>query len=95
MGTREQDHLWPLPLHRAYRELLCEGVADLTNALASTSARPIMAALFLESFIDPATAWLHVDFFGWNSRKRPGRPIGAETHGLRALASYVEHVYAA
>jgi leucyl aminopeptidase len=93
MGARTQDHVWPLPLHPSYREMLCEGAGDLTSALPFTGAKPIVAALFLESFVSKATAWLHVDFFGWNSQRRPGRPVGAETHGLRALASYLEHVY--
>jgi hypothetical protein len=37
-------------------------------------AKPIMAALFLESFVSSATARLHVDFFGWNALRRPGVP---------------------
>lgn len=94
MGAQAQDHVWPLPLHPSYRDMLCEGAGDLTSALQFTGAKPIMAALFLESFVNSATAWLHVDFFGWNALPRPGRPAGAETHGLRALASYLEHVYA-
>jgi leucyl aminopeptidase len=93
MGDQAQDHVWPLPLHASYREMLCEGAGDLTSALPFTGAKPIMAALFLESFVSSATAWLHVDFFGWNALPRPGRPVGAETHGLRALARYLEHVY--
>lgn len=94
MGAQAQDFVWPLPLHSFYREMLCEGAGDLVSALQFTGAKPIMAALFLESFVSSPTAWLHVDFFGWNALPRPGRPAGAETHGLRALASYLEHVYA-
>lgn len=92
-GRAAQDPIWPLPLHRSYLEQMSEGAADLTNALQTTAARPVVAALFLEHFVGDSASWLHVDFCGWNAIRRPGRPVGAETHGLRAVAAFIEQIY--
>jgi leucyl aminopeptidase len=88
-GKAEDDPLWRLPLHKAYRTLLDSKVADINNAGSSSFAGAITAALYLQEFIDPGMRWVHIDTYAWNPRDRPGRPEGGEALCLRALFSFV------
>ena len=84
-GDAVADPVWPLPLWAGYDDELGSRVGDLNNVAAGGFAGAIIAALFLQRFVRPATDWLHVDLFAWNARERPGRPVGAEAHCVRAL----------
>jgi leucyl aminopeptidase len=84
-GDEEADPLWRLPLWKPYRRMLDSKVADIINASDSPHAGAITAALFLQEFVSPGTAWAHLDVFAWNPSSRPGRPEGGEAIGLRAL----------
>jgi len=64
-------------------------VADLNNISGSPYAGAIVAALFLERFVSPATRWAHFDIMAWNVSSRPGRPEGGEAMGLRAVYSAI------
>jgi len=44
-----------------------------------------VAALFLDYFVPDDVAWAHFDVFSWNDASRPGRPVGGEAQGLRAV----------
>jgi len=80
-----QDPVWRLPLWPRYRRRIESTVGDLLNLAPNDTAGAITAALLLQEFVDGAAAWLHLDVFGWNDTARPGRPIGGEPTGLRAL----------
>ena len=80
-----RDPLWPMPLWAPYGDDLASKVADLVNASPQPFAGSIVAALFLRRFVGAATAWVHIDLYGWNGRERPGRPVGAEAQTVRAL----------
>jgi len=80
-----QDPMWRLPLWPNYRRRIESTVGDLLNLAPGDTAGAITAALLLQEFVDGAVAWLHLDIFGWNDTSRPGRPIGGEATGLRAL----------
>ncbi len=84
-GLAEGDPLWRLPLHKPYRQGLDSKVADLNNISGSPFGGAIVAALFLEHFVSPATRWAHFDVMAWNIASRPGRPEGGEAMGLRAV----------
>jgi leucyl aminopeptidase len=84
-GDSEADYLWPLPLWPGYDDELTSKIADLGNVSASSFAGSIIGALFLKRFVTATPQWLHLDIFGWNSKDRPGRPVGAEAQGVRAL----------
>jgi len=88
-GKAEDDPMWRLPLHKAYRSLLDSKVADINNVSSGPFAGAITAALYLQEFIDPGMRWAHIDTFAWNTRDRPGRPEGGEALGLRALFAFV------
>ncbi len=84
-GEEECDPLWPMPLWMPYDEDLASRVADVGNVSANAFAGAIYGALFLRRFVTASPAWLHLDLYAWNPRDRPGRPLGGEAHGVRAL----------
>jgi leucyl aminopeptidase len=77
--------MWRLPLWRNYRRLFSSDIADFANSGRNGFAGSIVAALFLEYFIPDGTPWIHFDVFAWNDASRPGRPLGGEAQGLRAV----------
>ncbi len=92
-GRRTEDPLWRMPLWRPYLALLDSHIADLANAGSSRHAGAVTAALFLERFVDEATAWTHLDVYAWNDSDKPGRPRGGEAQGLRAHFEYLKQRY--
>ncbi len=92
-GEKAADPLWRLPLWRPYRKQTEGKVADLRNDTDSSHAGAIMAALFLEAFVDEGVTWAHMDLMGWNVSSQPGRPEGGEAMGLRALFAAVRNRY--
>lgn len=80
-----RDPLWRMPLWRPYWRYLSSTIADFANSGPSRMAGSITAALYLERFVPPAQAWLHLDTYAWNDSDRPGRPAGGEAQGLRAI----------
>lgn len=84
------DPLWRMPLHAPYRRLLDSKVADLNNVSEGGQGGAITAALFLQSFVNPETPWVHIDLMAWNNAARPGRPVGGDAMGLRAAYAVIE-----
>jgi leucyl aminopeptidase len=70
--------------------MLDSQVADLVNSASVPYGGAITAALYLQHFIDEETPWVHFDVMAWNIRKLPGRPIGGEALGLRAVYEYLK-----
>ena len=81
------DPLWRLPLWRNYRRLFDSDVGDINNSGRAGFAGSIVAALFLDYFVPDDIAWAHLDTYAWNDASRPGRPLGGEAQGLRAIFS--------
>jgi leucyl aminopeptidase len=88
-AAKEKDPLWRLPLHAPYRRHLKSQVADLSNIGKGAYGGAITAALFLEHFVEAATPWVHLDVMAWNNEAQPGRPIGGEAMGLRAVYALI------
>jgi leucyl aminopeptidase len=86
-GLALADPLWPMPLWDPYDEDLSSRIADLNNAPSGGMAGSITAALFLRRFVATPERWIHLDIYGWNPRERPGRSLGAEAQGIRAVAA--------
>jgi leucyl aminopeptidase len=86
-GTAERDFdpMWRMPLFEPYRRLLESAVADLSNVDSVGKGGAITAALFLKAFVSDKTSWTHVDTMAWNASPQPGRPVGGEAMGVRAL----------
>ena len=85
----EEDPMWRLPLWRPYRKMIDSKVADINNVAESPHAGAIIAALYLQEFVDPGIPWAHLDVMAWNPQSRPGRPEGAEATALRALYAHI------
>jgi leucyl aminopeptidase len=87
------DPLWQMPLHQPYKAFLKSEIADMVNSAATPLGGSITAALYLQAFVGADTPWLHFDVMAWNDRKRPGRPVGGEACGLRAVFEYLQRQY--
>lgn len=92
VSQQAQELIWNLPLHQPYMEQLKSKVADILNSGGSYGGA-ITAALFLNEFIPPNIPWAHFDVMAWNTRERPGRPVGGEAMGLFAAFTYLENTY--
>jgi leucyl aminopeptidase len=90
-SSKEKDPLWRMPLFDEYNEMLKSRVADINNAPSGRYGGAITAALFLQRFVENVTPWVHLDLMAWNVRALPGRPVGGEAMGLRALYEAVKN----
>ena len=94
-GRAQHDPLWRLPLWAPYDRWLDSPVSDFNNVASRPFAGAVVAALFLQRFVQPDVAWAHLDLYGWNDQSSPGRPEGGEAYAMRALfaafAEWVEH----
>lgn len=89
-ADRVRDPAWQLPLHAGYESMLKSHVADIQNSAPTPFGGAITAALYLQKFVDRKVPWIHFDIMAFNNRKRPGRPIGGEAMGLRAMFDMLE-----
>src|SRR5690554_5549563 len=94
MNIAEQvnDPVWQLPLHQAYKEGLKSDIADLANSAPTGLGGAITAALYLEHFVGE-TPWIHFDLMAWNLQPKPGKPVGGEAMGIRAVFEYLQSRY--
>jgi leucyl aminopeptidase len=86
-ATRTGDHLWRMPLWRAYEDDLDSPIADLKNS-GGPFAGAINGALFISKFVthgEHTPIWAHFDVYCWNPKEKPGRPQGGEVHAVRAI----------
>ncbi len=88
------DPLWQLPLWEGYERYVKSPIADITNSPNYGYAGSITAALFLKRFVSNTKDWLHIDTMAWNIDAQPGRPVGGEALGLRALYDFIKTRYA-
>lgn len=93
-GERTSDPFWRMPLYAPYKKTLTSTVADLTNLPSGPYGGAIAAALFLQHFLGRDTKWVHIDTMAYNQSAAPGRPVGGEALGLRALAAALSERYA-
>ena len=83
------EPLWRMPVHKPYRQYLDSSVADISNAAKTRHAGCITAGLFLESFVETDTPWVHIDLYAWNDSSGANRPTGGEAQLLRGITSYL------
>ena len=87
------DPLWRMPLWPGYRGSLDSKVADVNHLSSVGLGGSITAALFLQRFVTESPRWVHFDVWAWNRDDRPGRPIGGEANGLRAMFEVLRRRY--
>jgi leucyl aminopeptidase len=84
-SRKQADPLWRMPLWRDYAGKLDSRVADLNNVASDSFAGCVIAALFLQRFVEKAASWMHFDLYAWNPVERPHAPVGGEAQAIRAL----------
>ncbi|MBX3445925.1 MAG: leucyl aminopeptidase family protein [Parvibaculaceae bacterium] len=89
------DPLWRMPLWKPYDAWLESKIADVNHVSDGPFAGSITAALFLRRFVEKAKAYVHFDIYGWAPKPRPGRPVGGEAQGIRALYHLIKRRYGA
>ena len=92
-SNNAKDPIWRLPLFKPYDAMLKSNIADTVNSADTPFGGAITAALYLEKFVSKDTPWVHFDVMAWNNRKLPGRPIGGEAFGIRAVFKYLQETY--
>jgi len=60
-GHRSGERVWPFPLDSDYDEALESDIADVKQCGLDNEADHILAARFLNRFVDPGVAWVHMD----------------------------------
>jgi leucyl aminopeptidase len=85
------DPVWRMPLWKPYAAKLASKVADMNNVTTDGFAGSVTAALFLQRFVTPGTAWAHFDIFAWSPTAKPSCPVGAEAQAIRALDRMLAH----
>lgn len=83
------DPLWRMPFWSPYDQMLESRTADINNISSEPFAGSIVAALFLKRFVKKAAHYLHFDIYGWTPRPLPGKAVGGEPQGARAVYEYL------
>lgn len=94
-GEAESEPVWRLPLGAGYDKQLDSDVADMKN-IGNRSAGSIVAAQFLQRFIEDGVAWAHIDIAGtaWKSgNDNPVEPVWATGWGVRLLDRLIADAY--
>ncbi|MGL1957640.1 MAG: leucyl aminopeptidase family protein [Colwellia sp.] len=92
-GSKISDPVWRMPLYSAYKDLLKSTIADMTNCASTPFGGAITAALYLQEFVNDDINWVHFDVMAFNVRALPGRPLGGEAFGIRAVFDYLQLNY--
>lgn len=95
LSVAEADPMWRLPLWKSYDGWVDGKFAQLTNSSEGGTAGAITAALFLKRFVTSTPAFVHFDIAAWVDRAKPGRPVGGEAQGIRALFALIKERFGA
>ena len=90
-ADRSGEKVWHLPLPPEYRKLLDSPIADLKN-IGGAYGGTLTAGLFLQEFVDPDTAWVHLDIAGpgFTESADAEIPRGGTGFGVRTLLEWLE-----
>ena len=94
-GTKVEEKLWRMPLHKNYDKLINSKNADMQNINYVGGAGSTTAAQFLQRFILNKTPWAHLDIAGMAFSKYGGalNSGGATGYGVRLLNQLIEDNY--
>jgi leucyl aminopeptidase len=89
-GQASGDRLWRFPLGEAYDKQMDSPVADMKNA-GPREGGSIMAATFLQRFVEDGIKWAHLDVAGTVWANKPGtlHDKGATGFGVALLDRFV------
>lgn len=90
-GQETGEHLWRLPMNKAYNKMLDSPIADMKN-IGGRYAGGSTAACFLGRFIKEDTVWAHLDIAGVDSSEKgtPTCPKGSSGWGVRLLNAFIK-----
>ncbi len=90
-SAKTKEKIWHLPMDAEWAKALKADQADLKNADYGVGAGSIMAAQFLECFVDK-TPWAHIDIAGttWSNKASHVFDKGATGFGVRLLYQWIE-----
>jgi leucyl aminopeptidase len=94
-GRKVGEPVWRLPLGDAYDKMIRSKIADMKNISGSTHAGSIVAAQFLQRFVEN-TIWAHLDIagVGWqDGEQKLHAPTWGVGWGVRALNRLVADHY--
>ncbi len=91
-GKKAGEPFCQLPLYAPYAEKLKSEVADLNNTGKTREGGSILAALFLQNWINDGQKWLHLDIAGPGVKEDELGPIGkgGKGHAVRTLVALAE-----
>ncbi|MDR3321993.1 MAG: leucyl aminopeptidase [Synergistaceae bacterium] len=91
VSAESGERFWRLPIDdENLRKKVKSPIADLVNS-AGRYGGAITAAMFLESFVEKTTPWLHLDIAATDFAKEPYSYYikGATAFGMRTIAAYL------
>jgi leucyl aminopeptidase len=93
-GQAVGEKLWRLPLAEAYDRAIDSDAADVKNIAGDRGAGSIVAAQFLQRFVNKV-AWAHLDIAAvtWSKKDTATVPKGATAFGVRLLDRFVADNY--
>jgi leucyl aminopeptidase len=93
-GTAVGEGLWRMPLGESYDRQIDSEAADVKNIAGSRDAGSVIAAVFLQRFVN-GLPWAHLDIAGmaWSKRDAAIVPKGATGYGIRLLDKLVADHY--
>lgn len=93
-GEAVDEKPWRFPLHDTYDKDINSDIADMRNIGSPGAAGSIVAAQFLQRFVNKAS-WAHLDIAGttWSKKEMPLAPKGGTGFGVRLLDRFVADNY--
>jgi len=93
-GKAVGETVWRLPLGDAYDKDIDSDAADMRNIGSGRGAGSIIAAQFLQRFVNKVP-WAHLDIAGmaWSKKDKPIVPKGGTGYGVRLLDRLVADHY--
>jgi leucyl aminopeptidase len=90
-GSKVGEPLWRMPLYPEFRDALKGSVSDLKNIAPEKRAGSIIAATFLEFFVEEPIRWAHLDIAAVALVKEELylTKRGATGFGVRLLLNYL------
>jgi len=80
-GRDSGERVWPFPLDKDFDDALKSDIADTLQCSLEGEADHILAARFLERFVDASINWVHVDLAASNHKGGLGH-IATDTTGF-------------
>tara|TARA_B100001758_G_C18088566_1_gene442073 strand:- start:90 stop:701 length:612 start_codon:yes stop_codon:yes gene_type:complete len=93
-ASEEGEGAWQMPLDKSYDGLLKSNIADIKN-IGGRPANSILAAKFLQFFINDEIPWIHLDIAGVASSSSGTKLTnkGATGWGVRSLNTFISKYY--